>query len=74
MQQQLQTAITSAELGLAACDNWLLTWNVWRYKICRYQVLSQLRLKIQEIRISAALYATSTPSPTTTIATTTLGA
>lgn len=61
-------ALAEAELGLASCDDLLLSWNVWRYKICKFQELAKLKLKIQEIKLKAQAYATST---TTTQATTT---
>lgn len=49
-----------------ACDELLLGWNVWRYKICKFQVLAKLRQRIYEIKLLAAAYATSTTPASST--------
>lgn len=59
-------ALAEAELGLASCDDLLLSWNVWRYKICKFQELAKLKFKIQEIKLKAQAYATSTTTQATT--------
>lgn len=61
----MQAAITEAELELLECDSYLLSiWNVWRFKICKFQALAKLRLKIEEIKLKAQLNSTSTSTTT----------
>ncbi|XP_055317665.1 uncharacterized protein LOC129576485 [Sitodiplosis mosellana] len=67
LQQELQQALVDAEFGLASCDDLLLSpWSIWRYKICKFQELAKLKLKIQEIKLKAQAYVTSTTTPATT--------
>lgn len=62
----MQEALLDTEYGLAACDELLLGWQVWRYKICKFQELGRMKLKIQEIQLKAAAYATSTTQVSST--------
>lgn len=60
-QSELLLALAEIELALAACDELLLTSGVWRYKICKFQEISKLKAKIQELKLKqAAAAATST--------------
>lgn len=63
MQEELQQALLDTEFGLIACDDFLTSWNIWRYKVCKFSELGRLKLKIQEIKLKAsALEATEAPS------------
>lgn len=63
----MELALAESQLGLAACDELLLSWNVWRFKICKFQELSKLKFKVQEIKLKAqALASTSTTTQATT--------
>lgn len=59
--------IAETQLALAECDNLLLTATVWRYKVCKFHAISQMRLKIQELKLKAAAAAltATTPAPQT---------
>lgn len=64
-QDELVLALAETEAALAECDTFLTT-TVWRYKVCKFHAISQLRLKIQELKIKAAILArTTTPAPST---------
>lgn len=63
----MQLSIAQVQLDLAACDDYLLWWNVWRFKVCKFQALSKLKLKIEEIKAQAqAIASTSTTTQATT--------
>lgn len=59
--------MAETQLALEACDDLLLTSSVWRYKVCKFHAISQLRLKIQELKLkaAAAALAATTPAPQT---------
>lgn len=59
-QEDLQLALAETQAAMSACDDLLLTSTVWRYKICKFQAIAQLKLKIQDLKLQAAALSTTT--------------
>ena len=60
LQEELDVILNDSQIALAACEDLAVVASPWRVKICKFQVLAQIRTRLLALKIKAAAEAAAT--------------